>query len=97
MAKLSIVEAAFLSPSQGAQVLQMPPTAEQSVDFTGGATQSAAFNAATNFVQLCSDTTCSVAFGTNPAATTTNMRLPADTPIVVGVQKGLKLSVVQTA
>lgn len=41
-------------------------------------TQSAAFNAATVLVRIHTDAICSIAFGTNPTATTSNFRMAAD-------------------
>ena len=76
------------------QVGQEPGTAEQQIDFTGGATQSAAFNGATRFVRVLCDVQCSVKFGTNPTATNVNMPLAAFTPEYFGVNAGDKVSVI---
>ncbi len=58
------------------QIPAQPPVAEQAVTFTT-TTQSAAFNTNTNLVRLQSDGICSIAFGTNPTATTAKMRMVA--------------------
>jgi hypothetical protein len=60
-----------------AQIAAEPEVASQTVSF-GASTQSSAFNAATRMVRLHTDSICSVKFGTNPTATTTNRRMPAD-------------------
>lgn len=68
-----------------AQCPKEPPLASQVVDFTAGAAQSAAFNAKTTFVRLQSDAACSVKFGADPTATTSDQRLAADQETYRGV------------
>lgn len=78
-----------------AEIAMTPPVVDQgSVSFGGGATQSAAFNASTRYVRLLCDVQCSVAFGANPTATTSNMVLPAGLPEYFGVIAGQKVSVI---
>jgi hypothetical protein len=82
MAKLYITEYQILAPIEGSTALipKETPAAEQVVDFTAGATASAAFNKATTFVRIHTDSICSVLFGTAPVASATaNQRLTAGT------------------
>lgn len=60
-------------------VAEQAPLAEQTVVNTGGSTQSAALNANTRLVRVHTDSICSIAFGTNPTATTGKMRMAANT------------------
>lgn len=63
-------------PVAGAQV---PPVAEQVVAIGGASTQCTnAFDKNTAFVRIHTDAICSIAFGTNPTATTVKMRLAAN-------------------
>ena len=73
-----------------------PALATQTVTVGGSSTQSNAFNAATRFVRLHTDTTCSFVIGTNPTAATTSARLYANTTEFFGVTpgNGLKLAVI---
>lgn len=90
MATLYIAELANLGrPARGGpdmQVAEVPPVAEQTVAIGGASVQSAQLNVNTRFVRLCADTVCSVAFGGNPTATTSNLRLPANTPEYFSVE-----------
>ena len=83
---------------QGARtnIPPMPPLVEQTpVDFTAGATSSAAFNAQTKFVILRCDVQCSVKFGA-PAqtATTNNIKLQALVHYRLGATPGHVVSVI---
>lgn len=79
--------------SQPMPVGATPAVAEQKVAFTTS-TQSAAFNAATRYVRIISDATCHLAFGANPTATTSNMRVVADSAEYFGVVAGQKVAAV---
>lgn len=71
MAMLYITELDTLgTPSEGGHcpVARMAPIAEQTLAMTGSSAQSAAFNTATRFIRVETDTTCSLAFGANPTA-----------------------------
>jgi hypothetical protein len=59
--------------------------------------QSAAFGPNTRVVRVNCDSVCSILFGTNPTAATSNRRLAANQTEYFGVNPGtgLKLSVVQ--
>jgi len=82
MSKLYISEYARVTQASGpgnavVQAPEEPPVATQVVDFTSGATPSAAFNAKTRFVRLHTDAICSVRFAANPTATVNDARLAA--------------------
>ena len=78
MAILYVTEFSGMNHVDGKQpqVLTQPPVAEQTVSFTT-TTQSSAFNAATRIVRIHTDSICSIAFGSNPTATTGKMRMVA--------------------
>jgi hypothetical protein len=64
----------------------------------GSATaQSVALGDKTRFVRLHSDVACRVAFGSNPTASATSMRLGAGSTEYLGVQPGLKIAVIASA
>lgn len=69
------------------------PIAEQKVAFTGTSAQSATLNASTTLVRLHTDGACSIAFGTNPTATASNMRLALDQTEYFAVQPGTGLKI----
>lgn len=79
-----------------AQIAQEPVVADQTVDFSGGVTSSAAFNSKTNYIRVVCDSQCSVSFGTAPTATTSSKMLPALIPEYFAVPKGAsyKISVI---
>ena len=62
-----------------------PSLADQTVAVGASSVQSAAFNSNTRVVRLSSDVVCSVKFGSSPTATTTTMRLPANSVEYFGV------------
>jgi len=97
MATLYITE--FDGRAQGvnghvAAAYMQPAPAEQTVAIGAGSVQSAALGASTRFVRLMADAPCSVAFGANPTATATKMRLAANVPEVFGVVPGQKIAVI---
>lgn len=71
------------------------PIAEQKVVY-GGSTQSATLNANTTLVRLHTDGICSVLFGLNPTATTSNMRMGLGQTEYFAVQanSGLKIAAI---
>ena len=73
-----------------------PSTAEQVVAIGAGSLASNTFNASTTIVELVSDVVCSVAVAVSPTATITNRRIPANTPVQIGVpaNSGLKIAVI---
>ena len=70
--------------------------AEQTVAIAVGSTQSAALNAQTTLVRVHADAICSVAFGVNPTAAATNMRMAAGQTEYFTVQQnsGLKIATI---
>ena len=74
-------------------VAEEPQVANQVVAIGAGTVQSSAFNANTNFVRISTDAICSIEFGTNPTATTTTRRLPANTTEYFAVPRGLSYKV----
>lgn len=52
------------------------PIVEQTQLSVTTSAASAAFNAKTSVVRLCADTACYISFGTAPAATANNRRIP---------------------
>lgn len=76
------------------QLPKAPPAAGQVVTFTT-TVQSAAFNAATTFVRLISDTDCHLEFGANPTATVSSViKLTAGVPEYLGVTPGQKVAAI---
>lgn len=95
--RLFIAEYADISETVrgAAQAPKDPPITEQLITISGTATQSAAFNVATRFILITTDTICSVLVGgTNPVATGSNHRMAADQAEFRGVLGGDKLSVI---
>lgn len=77
-------------------VADEPPVANQTVAITVGSVQSNAFNALTKFVRVSTDAICSIEFGTNPTASATTRRMPANTTEYFSVPLGAsyKLAVI---
>jgi hypothetical protein len=95
MATLEIWET--VRASSGLPVIRLDDrVVAQDVDFTAGATQSAAFGEATSIIALRSDVNCAIAIGANPTATTADYPLTANTLTWVEVAPGAKLSVIAT-
>lgn len=99
MAKLYISEYQFMGANgyDASQIPREPSLADQVVDFTAGATQSAAFSAATTYISIWSDVDCCVMFGSNPTATTSKRPVAAKTREACGVRPGDKVSVITLA
>lgn len=79
------------------QLAVLPPLAEQNLTVGGTSTQSAALNADTRIVRLCSDVACRVAFGANPTATVTSIPLTAGGVEYMGIPRytpAMKLAVI---
>ena len=68
--------------------------AEQTVVVGAGSLQSSAFNAATQFIRVHTDTACHILTGSNPTATTAKKRLAADQTEYFGVKGGHKIAVI---
>jgi hypothetical protein len=56
--------------------------------------QSSAFGSRTKLVRIETDSICSIAFGSNPTATTARMRMAADTVEYFVVNSGDKVAVI---
>lgn len=81
MAKAYITEHRLGLRTDSGNHIQIPGdygTDQAPVDFTGGAAQSAAFGSTTRYISIGTDSVCSILFGDNPTATTSNRRLPAN-------------------
>jgi len=104
MASLAVVTEYYTIPvmvgGQVAQIAQEPPLAEQSIDFTAGATATAALNARTNLVRIKCNAAASFLFSTaGTAAATTNQVLSAGETEYKGVAagQGYKISFIAAA
>lgn len=73
-----------------------PGLADQNVTYST-TTQSAAFNARTHFIAITSDAAFHYVVGSNPTATTSALKVPADTTVHVGVKSGWKIAAVAAA
>ena len=104
MSTLYIAEFASIAASLsgfGGIPVSAPPTVVQGTLTVGGTVAvSGSFGGSTRMVRLCSDVVCSIAWqtvaqnaaGTNPTATTNDMRLPANVPEYFMVTPGFKLA-----
>lgn len=70
-----------------------PGVADQTVTFTT-ATQSNAFNSATSYVRIIGSAAFHYLIASDPTATTSNLKWPADMPLDIEVTAGSKISVV---
>lgn len=76
-------------------IAKEPGTDQTPVDFSGGATSSAAFATTTHLVRILCDVQCSVVYGVSPqTATTSNAPLAAFVPEYFGVTPGQIISVI---
>ena len=64
------------------------------ITLTGSSAQSAAFGAGAGLVRVHTDAICSIAFGANPTATTSSMRLGAGQTEYFAVAPGMKVAVI---
>ena len=109
MALLNIVEFATIQAyptTDTAQIAKTPPVTTQELTPGGSSGTSAPFNANTQMVRLCADTTVGVVFSTvsslvNGVATSsvatanaTSLRIVANVPEVFGVTPGQILAVI---
>ena len=85
-----------LDSGESAQMPRQPSLTTQKVDFSGGVAASSAFNRETTYIGINTDATCSYQIGTNPTATVSTMRLPANGTMFFAVPKGQshKISVI---
>ena len=96
MATLYVAEFSklYTNPNGVGQMGQCPPLAEQTVAIGGGSLQTSAFNAVTTAVRVHADAICSIAFGADPTASTTTMRMAAGQTEYFGVTGGTKVAVI---
>lgn len=71
--------------------------AEQQVPVGVASVQSAPFQNCTRFVMINTDTTCSLAFGTDPVAVPTAHRLAANETRFYAVQGGTMVAVIENS
>lgn len=73
-------------------------TAEQAITVGGSSTASAAFNAATTFIEIVADVDCAIAFGlTAPTADATKHYIPAKNTRYYAVNPGSFLAVISSS
>lgn len=78
-----------------APIAELPRVASQTVDFSGGVTNSSAFNSQTRYVRLLCDSRCSIRVTTaGTSATTSDLPMAADSPEYFKVYPGDKVSVI---
>lgn len=96
MAKVYIGEVEFMGAGgyDQAPIARLPFLVDQVIDFTSGATPSAAFSSATTYIRIWSDTQCCITYGATPVATTTKTPMSAFAPEYFGVAPGSKISVI---
>lgn len=70
---------------------KVPGTANNNVTYTTSA-QSSAFNAGTNLVRIMTEVDVYIAFGSNPTATTSDIKMLADTAEYFAVSPGDKVA-----
>ena len=79
-------------PDAAQPVVFTPPLADTQVTVSASPASSNAFGGNTKIVRISCDTTVSAAWGTNPTAATTNLRIPANVPEYFYVLAGQKVS-----
>ena len=70
------------------------PAASNQVITYSGSVQSTSFTNATSFVRVHTDAICSIKFGANPTATTSDERMAANTTEYFSVQAGHKIAAI---
>lgn len=73
-----------------------PARVQQQVAIAAGSTQSAAFDSATRYVRVHTDAAVRIAFGLNPTAAATSMRMAAGATEFFEVQPGHKIATITT-
>ena len=76
------------------QIAKFPAVASQTVAIGSNSVQSESFDALTRFVRVTTDATCHIAVSADPTATTSSMRLGADSVEYFGVARGHKIAVI---
>lgn len=72
----------------------LPPVAEQTVAIGGTSAQSSEFNDKTKIIRVHTDAVCSIEVGSDPTATTSNLRLAANSTEYFEVNPGDKIAVI---
>ena len=72
---------------------QEPAENEFTITLSGTSAQSGQLANATRFVMVHTSEICHIAFGTNPTATTSHRRLPADATVFYGIKAGSELRI----
>lgn len=82
--------------SGGVQAPLEDGMADQTVSTSGASAQSSAFNVSTRFVAISTPAAQAVCakFGSNPTATTSHLRLPANGIYFFGVKPGQKVALI---
>ena len=75
-------------------VANEPGATTQTVSIGGTTAQSSAFGTTTRFVRIHTDAICSIAFGSNPTATTAKLRLAANQTEYFAVRPSDKVAVI---
>ena len=70
-----------------------PAIRDQTIAIGSSSVASEEFNAETTIVLIHTDAICSIKFGTNPAASATNFRLPANATQFYCVEAGKRMKV----
>jgi hypothetical protein len=78
----------------GVQAPELPSLAGYTVANAGASTQSAAFNAKTKFIEVHTDSICSILVGANPTAVTTQGRMAAGETRYYRVNAGDKIAAI---
>jgi len=78
-------------------VLRDPPLVEQVMRIGASSIQSGPFSAATRFIRVHSDSSCSVTIGTDPMATMGNGRMAANQTEYRRVPAGCKIAVIRNS
>lgn len=100
MAFLDISEYTRLARDSQANVIPTgvePARVQQQVAIGAASAQSAAFDSATTFVRVHTDTPARIAFGVNPTATSASMRMSPGATEYFEVRYGHKVAVIATA
>lgn len=96
MAKIYVTEHEKMTLSFGnlLPVVKMPPLASMTAPIGVSSTQTSGFGSSTYIVCVHADTICSVAFGTNPTATTSDRRIASNATEYFEVVPGQKIAVI---
>src|SRR5688500_3558794 len=98
MSTVWIEEYSALGTDQHGRTISAPSApslvANQAITLSGSSQQSAAFNAATQYIRIHSDAACNYAVGSNPTASSSTSHLPSGVIIDLVVTAGNKIAVI---